>query len=151
MRAHARAAEFIEEKANRDEVCALLSAPNRVGGTAEVIRRTLDGDLKVAPDGTTRRDQHYLRIGRAGAGRPNPDQAAWLYAQMVRWGQAPFSAGMLEAAKRVFRSDLYEEIVGSSAGSAREPADGIGAFAGPQFDPTDVESYLAAWKIQRPA
>jgi two-component system, oxyanion-binding sensor len=151
VRAHARAAEFIEDIRNRDEVCALLSAPNRVGGTAEVIRRTLDGDLKVAPDGTVRRDQNYLRIGCEGAGRPSPVQAAWLYAQMVRWGQAPLSAGMLEAAKRVFRSDLYDEVVGSSAASGREPVDSIGAFTGPPFNPADVEAYLAAWKIRRPA
>jgi two-component system, oxyanion-binding sensor len=58
---------------------------------------------------------------------------------------------MLEAAKRVFRSDLYDEVVGSSAASGREPADGIGAFTGPPFNPADVEAYLAVWKIRRPA
>jgi NitT/TauT family transport system ATP-binding protein len=151
VRAHARAAEFIEAKANRDEVCALLSAPHRVGGNAEAIRRTLDGDLKVAPDGTVRADQNYLLIGHAGAGRPSPVQAAWLYAQMVRWGQARFSADMLEAAKRVFRPDVYDATVGPSVATEREPADGIGAFAGPPFNPTDLETYLAAWKYHRSA
>jgi two-component system, oxyanion-binding sensor len=151
VRALARAAEFTEAKANRDEVCALLSAPNRVGGTGELIRRTLDGDLKVAPDGTVRTDENYLRIGRAGAGRPSPVQAAWLYAQMVRWGQARLSADLLEAAKRVFRPDVYDATVGPRAATEREPNDGIGAFAGPPFDPTDVGTYLAAWKIGRSA
>ena len=42
----------------------------RIGVAPEVIRRTLDGRLKVAPDGATRSDPNYLIIGRDGAGRP---------------------------------------------------------------------------------
>jgi two-component system, oxyanion-binding sensor len=30
-----------------------------------------------------------------------------------------------------------------------EPTDGIGAFAGPPFDPNDVAGHLASWKIRR--
>ena len=39
---------------------------------AEVIRRTLDGRMKVAPDGTVRTDKRYLLVGRDGAARPDP-------------------------------------------------------------------------------
>ena len=63
VRAHRKAAAFIEDVANRDEVAAILSAPNRIGVAPEVIRRTLDGRLKVAPDGTVR-DQRPLSAGR---------------------------------------------------------------------------------------
>jgi two-component system, oxyanion-binding sensor len=34
VRAHGRAASFIEDAANREEVCALLAAPNRIGVAA---------------------------------------------------------------------------------------------------------------------
>jgi NitT/TauT family transport system ATP-binding protein len=150
MRAHARAAAFIEEPANRDEVAALLAAPGRVGVAAEIIRRTLDGRLKVTPEGAVKIDARYLLIGRAGAGRPDPAQAAWLYAQMVRWGQAPMSPGHLAAAMAVFRPDLYDEIVGRDGTlPAGEPLDGIGAFAGPPFDPSDISSHLSVWPIRR--
>ena len=88
-------------------------APNRIGVAAEVIRRTLDGRLKVSPDGATRTDANYLLIGRDGAGRPDPAQAAWLYAQMVRWGQAPLSDDLCRAAMAVFRPDLYDAAVGA--------------------------------------
>ncbi len=136
--------------ANRDEVTAMLAAPNRIGVAAEVIRRTLDGRMKVAPDGTVRVSDRYLLVGRKGAGRPDPVQAAWLYAQMVRWGQAPLSAELLTAAKAVFRPDLYDAALpGEQAHHVGEPADGIGAFAGPAFDPNDIAAHLAAWKIRR--
>ena len=150
VRAHGRAADFIEDEANRDEVTAMLAAPDRIGVAPEVIRRTLDGRMKVAPDGTVRVSDRYLLVGRKGAGRPDPVQASWLYAQMVRWGQAPLSAELLAAAKAVFRPDLYDaSLPGEQAHYAGEPADGIGAFAGPAFDPDDIATHLAAWKIRR--
>jgi NitT/TauT family transport system ATP-binding protein len=149
VRAHARAAAFVEDVANRDEVTAMLAAPNRIGVESEVIRRTLDGRMKVAPDGAVRVDDRYILIGRKNAGRPEPLQAAWLYAQMVRWGQAPLSAELLATAKAVFRPDLYDAAVGAfTPDMAGEPADGIGAFAGPAFDPDDTAAHLATWKIR---
>jgi hypothetical protein len=76
-------------------------------------------------------------------------QAAWLYAQMVRWGQAPLSAEMLAAAKAVFRPDLFDAALDDGKPDlAGEPDDGIGAFAGPPFDANDIAAYLAAWKIK---
>jgi ABC-type nitrate/sulfonate/bicarbonate transport system substrate-binding protein len=146
VRAHARAADFVEEVGNRDEVAAILAAPNRIGVAPEVIRRTLDGRLKVAPDGVVRSDANYLLVGRDGAGRPDPAQAAWLYAQMVRWGQAPFSDEMCRAAMAVFRADLYDAAVGSDV--AMPPA-AIGAFTGPVFDPRDIAAHLSSWRIGR--
>jgi two-component system, oxyanion-binding sensor len=150
LRAHRRAAAFVEDGANRDEVTAILAAPNRIDVAADVIRRTLDGRLKVAPDGAVRTSERYLLIGRKGADRPDPVQAAWLYAQMVRWGQASLSDEQLTAAKAVFRPDLYDAALpGEAAALADEPADGIGAFVGPAFDGNDIASYLDASPLRR--
>lgn len=147
VRAHVRAAAYIEDVANRDEVSAMLAAPKRIGVSADVVRRTLDGRLKVAPDGATRTDSNYLLIGRDGADRPDPAQAAWLYAQMVRWGQAPRSDEMCRAAMAVFRPDLYDDAVGAKA--AAEPLGSIDAFIGPAFDPRNVAAHLRACGIAR--
>jgi ABC-type nitrate/sulfonate/bicarbonate transport system substrate-binding protein len=149
VRAHRRAAHFVDDERNRDEVAALLAAPHRVGVAAEVIRRTLNGRLKVSPEGAFRTDPRYLLVGREGAARPDAAQAAWLYAQMVRWGQAPLSREMLAAAKAVCRPDLYDAALDEPDTPSSKPADGIGAFAGPAFDPDDIEAHLAAWDIKR--
>ena len=85
-----------------------MAAPNRVDASSDVIRRTLDGHIKVAPDGAMRASDRYLLIGRKGATHPDPVQAAWLYAQMVRWGQAPICGDFYQTAKAVFRPDLYD-------------------------------------------
>ncbi len=148
--AHAKAAAFIEDEANRDEVCRILSAPDRLNVAPEITRRTLDGRLKISPEGKYRDSDRYLLVGRRGAARPDRVQAAWLYAQMVRWGQAPMSKELLLEARAVFRPDLYDEVLGAGdlAGPG-EPKDGIGAFDGPDFDPADIEGHLKSWKIRR--
>lgn len=150
VRAHGKAVAFIEEEANRDEVCRILSAPDRLNVAPEISRRTLDGRLKVSPQGEYRSSDRYLLVGRRGAARPDRIQAAWLYAQMVRWGQAPMSRDLLIEARNVFRPDLYDEVLGpGDVPPASEPKDGVGAFDGPEFNPADIEGHLAPWKIRR--
>jgi NitT/TauT family transport system ATP-binding protein len=115
---------------------------------ADVIQRTLDGRLKISPDGTMRENKDYLLVGREGAARPDPAQAAWLYAQMVRWGQAPLSPAALKAAMAVFSPGLYDAALGPAAARERT-SNVVGAFAGPAFDPADIAGHLRAFEIGR--
>jgi two-component system, oxyanion-binding sensor len=149
IRAHFRAAEFIEDPQNRAEAARILAHPERIGVDADVILRTLDGRLKISPDGTMRESSRYLLVGREGAARPDPVQAAWLYAQMVRWGQASISPEALDVAKAVFRPDLYDVALGLKGDARKASSDAIGAFAGPAFDASDIAGHLAAFKIGR--
>jgi ABC-type nitrate/sulfonate/bicarbonate transport system substrate-binding protein len=150
MRAHKKATHFIESESNRNEVCRILSAPDRLNVAPEITRRTLDGRLKVSPDGKYRESERYLMVGRRGAARPDRAQASWLYAQMVRWGQAPLSKDLLLAARETFRPDIYDEVLGSGdLPPEGEPKDGVGAFDGPDFDALNLEKHLKNWKIRR--
>jgi two-component system, oxyanion-binding sensor len=152
IRAASRAAEFIEQPENRAEAARMLARPERIGVDADVILRTLDGRLKISPDGTMRESSRYLLVGREGAARPEPAQAAWLYAQMVRWGQAAISPEALRIAEAAFRPDLYDSALGLHGGDADPAAFGsVGAFAGPVFDPADITGYLASFEVFRRA
>ena len=71
VRAHVRAAAFIEDEANRDEVAAMLAKENRIGVAAEVIRRTLDGRMKVV---ARRRGARRPRLSPGRAQRRGPPQ-----------------------------------------------------------------------------
>jgi NitT/TauT family transport system ATP-binding protein len=148
IRASSRASEFIEQPQNRAEAARILAQPERIGVDADVIQRTLDGRLKISPDGTMRESSRYLLVAREGAARPDPVQAAWLYAQMVRWGQASISPEALKTAKAVFRPDLYDAAL-ARGGKAADTSDAIGAFAGPAFDANDIAGHLAAFEIAR--
>jgi ABC-type nitrate/sulfonate/bicarbonate transport system substrate-binding protein len=149
VRACARAAEFIEQPGNRIEAARILAQPERIGVDAELIQRTLDGRLKISPDGTIRESSRYLLVGREGATRPEPVQAAWLYAQMVRWGQTGIDAEALKTAMAVFRPDLYDAALGQSSGVESGVPAPFGAFAGPTFDPADIAGYLASFAVAR--
>jgi NitT/TauT family transport system ATP-binding protein len=146
-RAHHLAAAFVEDPNNRAEAASILARPERIGVTAEVILRTLDGHLKISPDGAMRQSSRYLLVGREGAGRPDPRQAVWLYAQMVRWGQAGISSEALRIAEAVFRPDLYDAALGMEASAATDLSDALGAFAGPLIIADDIAGYLASFKI----
>jgi ABC-type nitrate/sulfonate/bicarbonate transport system substrate-binding protein len=149
IRALQKAADFIEVPGNHPEVAALLARPDRIGVEAEVIMRTLDGRLKVASDGTVRSHPDYLLVGRNGAARPDPVQAAWLYAQMVRWGQTTLSKDKAAQAMGVYRPDLFDMAArGASAGTALPP-DHIGAIDGPAFGPAQIEAHVNAFPIRR--
>ncbi len=149
VRALSAAAEFSENQDNLDTVSKAVV--RRVGVEPELVVRALTGHLKVAPEGLVRTDPRYMMISQNGADRPNPTQAAWVYAQIVRWGQAPMSEESLITAQAVFRPDLYDAAVGKApAAGPSEPSDGIGAFAGPAFDPANIAGYLTAWRIRNP-
>jgi len=151
IRASHRAAAFIAEPDNRAEVARLLAQPERVGVDADVIQRTLDGRLKISPDGAIRASNRYLLVGRDGAGRPDPVQAAWLYAQMARWGQTRVSAEALKTAMAVFRPELFDAALGLAVAPDVGEGDSIGAFAGPKLDPNDIAGYLASFDVFRRA
>ncbi len=68
---------------------------------------------------------------------------------MVRWGQTSISADALQVAKSVFRPDLFDAALGTNPVWINVVADGIGAFAGPAFDPNDIPSHLSAFAIKR--
>jgi len=148
IRALARAAEFVDAVENRAVVANVVAS--RLGVAAELVVRTLNGAFKIAPDGSTRTTDRYLMVGRPGASRPDPVQAAWAYAQMVRWGQAPLSEELCGLAQSVFRADLYDAALGGTQPPFdSEPRDGIGAFVGPDFVASDIAGYLAAWRSKR--
>ena len=105
-------------------------------------------DWEPALESVAQRFAEIVRLHGPDAARPNPVHAAWLYAQMVRWGQAAISPEAVEIAKAVFRPDLYDAALGHPAKSA-EVSHAIGAFAGPPFDAGDIAGHLAGFAIGR--
>jgi NitT/TauT family transport system ATP-binding protein len=147
LRAVIRSALWCAAPENRHELADILSEPNRLGVSPGIIRHALDGRLIVSPDGDVREDARYLWMDLDPAIRPLPAHAAWLYAQMVRWRQAPMSDAALTMATAAYRPDLFEAALASLGASKSPPGDRLGAFAGPQFDPTDIAGHLTAWRI----
>jgi NitT/TauT family transport system ATP-binding protein/nitrate/nitrite transport system substrate-binding protein len=98
IRVLVRAAAWAD--ANRGELAKILAEPRYVGAPADTIERSL-ADMIFHVD---------------AANAPETAHAAWLLAQMQRWGHLPDSADPVRIAARVYRADLY-----ASAMAARDP------------------------------
>jgi two-component system, oxyanion-binding sensor len=92
------AAAWCAAPENRGELAEMLAAPGHLGLPAEIVRRTLDGRLVVAPDGAERVDVRYLVLG---ATVPRARHARWIAESMAEAGQAAADAA-LAAAKAVY-------------------------------------------------
>jgi NitT/TauT family transport system ATP-binding protein len=141
VRSVSKGAAYVEAPQNLEEVSQILSRPEYVGVDAEIMRRVLAGRLRVNGRETRERND-YLIIGEASAMRPDPRQAEWIYAQMLRWRQTRYSPAMADKAKSVLRPELFDAAIGGSH-DQRE----IAAFAGPAFDGRSYEDYLAGFAI----
>jgi ABC-type nitrate/sulfonate/bicarbonate transport system substrate-binding protein len=147
VRALRRAAAFIEMPGNRSELAAILSHPDRIGVDPALIEQTLYGRLRALEDGSVVTDLNHL-VAERSATRPDPLQAAWLYAQMVRWGQVALSADKVAQAMGVFRHDLFDAAV--PEGERRiSKARAILAFDGSVFDAGDIAAYLRQFAVRR--
>jgi NitT/TauT family transport system ATP-binding protein len=141
MRAVSAAADFASRPENWDACCERLLAPDRINAGHDQIKSALSGSFGAHAN------KNFLIPGTGTWGRPEEGQAAWLYSQIVRWGQAPFNPGLAKAAEAVFSADLFDRVFGPAAnasGTPSLPADGLGAFAGQLFRKSDISGYLAA-------
>jgi len=148
IRALVAASEFVSNVDNRATVADIVA--QRLDVNPKLVIRTLTGDLKTRAGGAIRKSDHYILVSGHEANRPDANQAAWAYAQMVRWGQAQLSTELQASAENVFRADLYVSALDMTDDGARESHVGdIGALFDPAFDPAHIARYLASWRSKR--
>jgi NitT/TauT family transport system ATP-binding protein len=161
---HAAAVHFVRADTVA-ESAAVLARPEYLDAPVEAILRAITDRIRVVPGGVPVHYPDFMFQHREAANFPWRSQAAWLYAQMVRWDGVGFSPADAAVAQSVFRPDLYRAaLAGSSAPlpNASSKLEGaldapIGAgssqgrlilgddrfFDGRAFDPDDIAGYLA--------
>jgi len=108
MRATWRAGRWLEDRTNRMTAADILSRPEYVNVSVDVIERALIGRFMVSPRGEIRDVDNYLAFTAHAASFPWRSQAVWIAAQMAaRMGLDRKTA--TQVARDVFRSDLYRE------------------------------------------
>ena len=139
------AACWCEEPQNHAELARLLAEPRYVGAPAEILLRGLSNRLVLAPGaGAARRMPDFYVSARNAATFPWVSHALWFYSQMVRWGQIDLSEANLLQVRAVYRPDLYQVALATTAAPIVEaPATAtVTFFDGRVFDDRDVETYL---------
>ncbi|MBH0113951.1 ABC transporter substrate-binding protein [Novosphingobium sp. YJ-S2-02] len=165
IRALCRAAAHFVDPVNWELNSAILARPQYLDGSAELIRRAISDQLLLAQGGDLVHFPDFMFQYREAANFPWVSQAQWLYSQMVRWDGSVYDPQEALRAGRVFRPDIYraalsgtkEPLPGASSkveGSLDVPTV-VGTqqgrmtlepnrfFDGLEFDPQDIEGYLA--------
>lgn len=165
VRAIYRASVWCDDPANRADLAELLSRPEWIGQPQEVLLPGLSRRL-TTPNGETAAVPDLLNFAARAATFPWTSHALWLYTQMVRWRQAPFSKAALAVARETYRPDLNRRAlapIGAALPSANAKIEGAlsketpvgsasgrlvlgpdGFFDGRVFDPEKAIAYLEA-------
>ena len=138
LRALLRASAWADDAGNAAELAGLLARPEYVDAPEGDIARSLG----VGATGGFDR----IRFGPA-ASVPAPDHAAWFLSQMLRWGQVEPAPGLAEAARAVYRPDLFAAAA-EGAGIA-VPTRPMPFFDSESFDPAAPEVHAADFPISR--
>lgn len=151
-----RAARWCDDEAHHNDLADILSAPEFIAAPKSIIRSVLSGQFNLDALGTKRVVPDYFLFHRGAANYPRPDQASWIYSQMIRWGQIGFSREGLQNARGAFRPDLYRAALGQDAAIPDEAAEtghsGYDGFMdGKFFDPENVPSYIENFPVRQTA
>jgi len=131
IRAVHAAAEWADSPQNTRNLADMLSQPEYLDTPVERLLPGLSGNLSSDKSG----------FQRDGASIPHHTHAAWFAAQMARWGEVDLTRSMIERAAATYRPDIYAHALdGVSQITAQ-----CRLFDGRDFDPDDVETYLASF------
>ncbi|MBW8812916.1 MAG: ABC transporter substrate-binding protein [Caulobacterales bacterium] len=136
LRALLKAAAWADAPENRAELAAILAQPHYVDASAAVIEASLGGMVFHAE----------------GASAPAPIHAAWLAAQMMRWGHISADVDLAGLAQRVYRPDLYATAATALGLSAPAPLESLKGFSSAgEFRLADAHRHAAQAPLSRVA
>lgn len=151
-RAIHQACAWLESGDNRRQAAEILSRPNYVGVTDEILLRSLHDQLVRGAGFTGQPAQDVIVFSKGGANFPWVSHAIWIVAQMIRWGQVRAPFDIFALAERVYRADLYRAAMDGLAVSTPQDAlktEGAGLFFGSDtFDPKEPLSYLEKLSVR---
>lgn len=140
LRSLKRAADWCQSQENLDDLTALVASEDFVGAPERILRRAFAGQLVLGPDRRERRVPDFLCLGGGDVNFPSDQGALWVYSQMVRWSQTPYSAEDADKARSVYRPDLLAAALGQKI--PRRLATVNGFMDQMPFDSSDIPGYL---------
>lgn len=170
LRAMHNAAEWAGRGENHSELSQMLAAPSYLATDAEVIARSLSGNLVHRIGHPPAFVPDFLTFHAHAANFPWQSHSLWFYSQMVRWNQIGYSPAAAQIARNVYRPDLYRAAlapIGVDLPRASAKVEGAlktqtpvasrngtmmlgpdGFFDGRLFDPDEIEAYLRLFGVK---
>lgn len=146
MTALSKAADWCNEPGNADQLARLLACPQFLDCTPEDCLPALTGRFPAAEADFVSMPEFFRFAGGADA-LPRREHGLWFYAQMVRWGQATYSAAAARQVTAIFDATDCAAALQLSASGSRPPARAVATFDGRIFNPDRLEDYLAGFDL----
>jgi nitrate/nitrite transport system substrate-binding protein len=148
LKALHEASVWLDDMDNRPEQCDIVSKATYINCQKEVILGRLQGKLDYG-DGRTVQDEFYMHFSKRNCNYPQPKYAKWFLSQYRRWGMVTGAPDYEAVAKRVMRTDIYEEAmkeIGYAHGGLDDSPETL--FDGIAFDPTNPEAYATGAAVK---
>jgi nitrate/nitrite transport system substrate-binding protein len=141
------ASVWLDDLKNRPEQAQIVSKPTYINCPPESILPRLLGDYDYG-DGRKIKDENYMIFSQRNCNYPQPKFAKWWLSQFRRWGMVEGAPDYEGVAKKVMRSDIYEEAMKELGYSHGGLDDGpVTLFDGVTFDPKDPEAYAKGFPV----
>jgi len=139
---------WLDDMANRDEACTIVSKPNYINCPKEIILGRMLGQLDYG-DGRKVTDEAPMHFSIRNANYPQPAYGLWWLTQFRRWGLVTGAPDYEAVVKRVMRPDIYEEAMAELGVTDRKLDNSpFTLFDGVTFDPKgDLEAYATGFPI----
>jgi nitrate/nitrite transport system substrate-binding protein len=147
LKALHEASVWLDDLANRDEQCTIVSAPTYINCPKEIILGRLQGKLDYG-DGRSVDDPNYMIFSSRNCNYPQQKYGIWWLTQFRRWGMVEGAPDYAGVAKEVLRADIYEEAmqeIGYAHGGPNMDPETL--FDGVTFDPTKPEEYATGFAV----
>jgi nitrate/nitrite transport system substrate-binding protein len=148
LKALHEASVWLDDLKNRPEQCDIVSKATYINCNPKTILGRLQGELDYG-DGRKTKDEYYMHFSRRNCNFPQPKYATWFLSQYRRWGMVTGAPDYEGVAKRVMRTDLYEEAmkeIGYVHGGLDLKPETF--FDGAVFDPKDPEGYAKTFAVK---
>lgn len=139
---------WLDDMANRDEACTIVSKPNYINCPKEIILGRMLGQLDYG-DGRKVEDPNPMHFSKRNCNYPQPKYGLWWLTQFRRWGMVSGAPDYQAVVKRVMRTDIYEQAMAELGVTDRVRDDSpFTLFDGVTFDPAgDLEAYAKSFPV----
>ncbi len=147
LKALHEASVWLDDMKNRPEQAAIVSKPTYINCPPEIILGRLQGQYDYG-DGRKTQDPNYMIFNDRNCNFPQPKYVKWWLTQFRRWGMVPQAPDYDAIAKRVMRTDIYEEAMkelGVTHGGLNEDPETL--FDGVTFNPAEPEAYAKSFAV----
>jgi nitrate/nitrite transport system substrate-binding protein len=148
LKALHEASVWLDDLSHRPEQCDIVSKPTYINCDPRTILGRLQGELDYG-DGRKKKDEASMHFSQRNCNYPQPKYATWFLSQYRRWGMVTGAPDYAGVAKKVMRTDLYEEAmkeIGYAHGGADNSPETL--FDGTVFDPKDPEGYARSFAVK---